>query len=121
MDKSDSQEKKPMEFWIKQCDSDTGAYWKVHGPGVWTENKNATDQFIHVIEKSAYDELLKRHLSIESIGPLALENQQLRADLSLAIEALHRITDAFPDNWQSKKAKETLAKLQEKINENLCS
>ena len=35
----------------------------------------------------AYAELLKRHLSIESIGPLAIENQQLRAELEDALAA----------------------------------
>lgn len=77
---------KPREFTLCKTDS-LGIFEAIEITIPRTKLKHE----IHVIEYSAYEALLKQHLSIESIGPLALQLEAERSQAARFKEALETI------------------------------
>lgn len=76
------------EWWIRLEDGigdNCLTYWKVFGPGVWTENPNATKTFTHVIEKKAYDK------AIAALKKIKNNSVPGGHDQNIAIEALKEL------------------------------
>lgn len=144
-------DQKPREFWRWEYDVLDGyggasgiENTKEQAEKMLAQKTNGPFKYagriIHVIEKSAYDNLLAHCLELEKVADAAMdkyevrrERDQLRADLDLAIEALkfyasgeHLEADDFDtetldqgdfdlhENTHGKLARETLAKLQER-------
>lgn len=123
-------DQKPREFWIIEYPAIMGIDKAVRSDKpTGVDVPGNPNRYYHVIEKSAYDELAKQRDEILQrqlraagvVSELAVKNDQLRADLDLAIEALMFYAN-FANNEDSysrilkdggDKALLTLAKLQE--------
>lgn len=72
-----------------------------------TDMASAKDAYDH---KCEYENGIPPLCTVQGnlVQQLAKENDMLRKDAQGLVDALHRITDSHPDNWQSKKAKEAL-------------
>lgn len=120
---------KPQEFWIERIRTSTNGC-SLNSEGLLVRMKPHTSQLtieeIHVIEKSAYDELLNSKITIEGLrgkeiktviinedATLLAENNKLRAQLSECLEALAYYADDAYVN-RARLAKELLARLTKK-------